>query len=37
MEILIIINTRNCRLSYRGDNIDKVFSEAGLATPEKRL
>jgi hypothetical protein len=37
METLITINTLNCRLSNRGDNIDKMFSETGLATPGKRL
>jgi hypothetical protein len=37
MEILIIINTPNYRLSNRGDNIDRMFSEKGPATPEKRL
>jgi hypothetical protein len=34
---LITINTLNCRSSNRGDNINKVFSETGLAAPEKRL
>jgi hypothetical protein len=37
MEILIIINTLNYGLSNTGDNINKVFSETGLAAPEKRL
>jgi hypothetical protein len=37
MEISITINTLNYGLSKRGDKIAKMFSEKGLATPEKRL